>query len=459
MPLLLNRSAGAGRHHHPPFGSGSRDASRAPIRLYELPPRLTPRRLGDYSAVAPADALAGLRRLARPLAGLRVLHLSAGPFGSAVADALAALVPLQRELGLEVEWRVLRAHGDAAVLGSWSTIYEELSGGIAGSSAAVDVGHPFDTTRLSRLWDVIVLHDPQLIGLPGLRPGEGGADWLWHCHLDLRTASPTRWPEVYRGLSGFAAVLFAHEAFSPGQLGLPRVIMPEPVLDPCSPRNAPLAAPLLPTLMRQLGIDPERPIVGQFAPNGHRYATLAALGAYWLARHDVPGLQLVLADVSAASPETLPSAGTPPETAEILRAAARDGDVHLLTPLGGLTATHINALERSVDVALQMAVPRGWSQGLLECQWKGKPAVVGRYGQLAEQAGWGSYGAVVDGAPDAAERIVDLLRQPERAGRIGAAARRSVLEGHLILAQVAAYLRLFQQLAEKRTIGTGGEPG
>ncbi|MGH2519057.1 MAG: hypothetical protein ACRDF8_04585, partial [Chloroflexota bacterium] len=329
MPLLLNRPAGAGRHHRRPFGPGSRGASPAPVQLYELPPRLTPRRLGDYSAVAPAGTLAELRNLARPLAGLRVLHLSAGPFGSAVADALAALVPLQRELGLEVEWRVLRAAGDAAGPGSWSTVYEELSGGVASNSTALDVRRPFDTTRLSRLWDVIVLHDPQLIGLPGLRPDEGSAAWLWHCHLDLRTASPTRWPEVYRGLSGFAAVLFAHEAFSPGHLGLPRVIMPEPVLDPCSPRNAPLDAPLLPALLRQQGLDPERPIIGQFAPHGHRYATLAALGAYWLARHEIPGLQLVLADVSAASPETqVPSTSTPPETAEILRAAARDHDVH-----------------------------------------------------------------------------------------------------------------------------------
>ena len=69
------------------------------------------RRLEDYAVAVEPEELAALRRLAEPLAGLRVLHLSAGPFGSTVAQTLSGLVPLQRDLGLLAEWQVL--HEDA----------------------------------------------------------------------------------------------------------------------------------------------------------------------------------------------------------------------------------------------------------------------------------------------------------------------------------------------------------
>src|ERR1043165_1191696 len=85
---------------------------------------LRPRRLDDYAQIVGPNVLAMLRRTAEPLAGLRVLHLSAGPFGSAVAEMLNALVPLQRALGLRADWHLLR--GDAPRV--WSALYEGLSG-------------------------------------------------------------------------------------------------------------------------------------------------------------------------------------------------------------------------------------------------------------------------------------------------------------------------------------------
>src|SRR5581483_778505 len=65
------------------------------------------RRLSEYAGLAEPQALAALRWLAHPLAGLRVLHLSTGRFGSPVAEMLATLVPLQRDLGIIASWQVV----------------------------------------------------------------------------------------------------------------------------------------------------------------------------------------------------------------------------------------------------------------------------------------------------------------------------------------------------------------
>src|SRR5712691_10534711 len=82
--------------------------------------RLGARSLDNYAEAVGPNVIATLRRQARAVAGRRILHLSAGPYGGAVAETLGALVPLQRDLGLEVDWHLLR--GDAPRV--WLALYE-----------------------------------------------------------------------------------------------------------------------------------------------------------------------------------------------------------------------------------------------------------------------------------------------------------------------------------------------
>ena len=49
-----------------------------------------------------------IARLAEPLAGKRVVHVSATAFGGGVAEIIYTLVPLMADAGLEVEWRIMR---------------------------------------------------------------------------------------------------------------------------------------------------------------------------------------------------------------------------------------------------------------------------------------------------------------------------------------------------------------
>ena len=49
-----------------------------------------------------------IRQLAEPLAGRRVVHVSATAFGGGVAEINYALVPLMKDVGLDVEWRIIQ---------------------------------------------------------------------------------------------------------------------------------------------------------------------------------------------------------------------------------------------------------------------------------------------------------------------------------------------------------------
>src|SRR2546425_411406 len=63
--------------------------------------------LADYATIATRGLMDEIRRLAEPLAGRRLLHISATAFGGGVAEINYALVPLMKDAGLDVEWRII----------------------------------------------------------------------------------------------------------------------------------------------------------------------------------------------------------------------------------------------------------------------------------------------------------------------------------------------------------------
>src|SRR5215210_7647850 len=64
--------------------------------------------LGDYGTITSRGLMNQIRRLAEPLQGKRVLHVSATAFGGGVAEINYTLVPLMADAGLDVEWRIIR---------------------------------------------------------------------------------------------------------------------------------------------------------------------------------------------------------------------------------------------------------------------------------------------------------------------------------------------------------------
>src|SRR6266516_4002741 len=84
------------------------------------------RRVDSYAASAGAEAVAGLRKLAAPLRGARVLHVNATPYGGGVAEILRSEVPLLRDLGLVADWKLIS--GDDAFFAVTKAIHNGLQG-------------------------------------------------------------------------------------------------------------------------------------------------------------------------------------------------------------------------------------------------------------------------------------------------------------------------------------------
>ena len=124
--------------------------------------------LADYATIARRGLMEEIRALAAPLAGKRVVHVSATAFGGGVAELNYTLVPLMADAGLDVEWRIMR--GADEFFDVTKTIHNALQGSPLGlSPEQVDVYRRYNAQNAHELdaddYDFVIVHDPQPAGL------------------------------------------------------------------------------------------------------------------------------------------------------------------------------------------------------------------------------------------------------------------------------------------------------
>ena len=106
----------------------------------------------------------------------------------------------------------------------------------------------------------------------------------------------------------------------------------------------------------------------------------------------------------------------------------------------------VNAIQRRSNVILQKSLAEGFGLTVAEAMWKAKPVIGAALGGIQDQIVDGVSGVLIDPADlEAAGRAVDaLLDDPARAGEIGEAAQRRVIEQFLGTRHLLQYLELLQ---------------
>lgn len=397
-----------------------------------------------YAESAGEETVAQLRRLAEPLAGARVLHLNATPYGGGVAEILHSQVPLLRDLGLEAEWRIIT--GDEAFFRVTKTIHNGLQGAARELTEADKDTYLDHSARNARLfegsYDLVVVHDPQPLALRELRDDADGR-WIWRCHID--TSEPNRqiWRFLRSFLARFDAAVFTMREFVPPDTPVARVEVIPPAIDPESPKNCPLEADFATRLVRWFGVETDRPLVVQVSRFDPWKDPLGVIAAYRLAREQAPELQLALVGSMA-----LDDPGGWDVYREIQRAAEGDQQISIATNLTGVGNVEVNAFQRLADVVIQKSIREGFGLVVSETLWKGTPVVAGRSGGIPLQMTEGAGGFLVDSTEECAERLLWLLRHPAEAQELGEQGRARVRDRFLLPRLLADELRLYRSLVE-----------
>jgi len=404
-----------------------------------------PKRVADYADAAGADAVERLAETARPLRGLRLLHVNSTAFGGGVAELLHTQVPLMNDLGIEATWVVIE--GTDAFFAVTKAVHNALQGAETRLDDEAIATYweriRANAAELPRGFDAVMVHDPQPAALLQVLEEEGGREgsWLWRCHIDLSAPYRPVWDLFEPIVNRFDAAIFtAREYVQPGIAG-PELAFIPPSIDPLSPKNAPMAERAWRDVLASYGIDPERPLLVQVSRFDPWKDPTGVIDAWRLVRREVEDVQLVMVgSLAHDDPEGMRYLDL---TAEH---AGGEPDVHLLTDLDGVGDVAVNAFQRAADVVVQKSLREGFGLVVAEGMWKGKPVIGGDVGGIRLQIREGVDGHLVDSVPSCADRIIELLADPERRRVMGEAGRERVRERFLSLREIEDTLGLIEKL-------------
>ena len=103
----------------------------------------------------------------------------------------------------------------------------------------------------------------------------------------------------------------------------------------------------------------------------------------------------------------------------------------------------MNALQCRAAVVLQKSIREGFGLTVTEAMWKKTPVIGGNVGGIRYQIENGVNGFLVSTTEEAAERIVQVVRDPELQEHMGQKAQDTVRQRFLMTRLLEQYLDLF----------------
>jgi trehalose synthase len=368
----------------------------------------------DYEHIVGRAAVDRLLVKAQRLRGLRVLNVSSTFYGGGVAEMLSSSTLLGRALGLRVDWRLIQ--GSPEFFGVTKKLHNGLQGQeINLSQRKKDIYEQMafeNALRMDIDHDLVIVHDPQ--PLPLIGHYRRTTPWVWRCHVDL--SQPDR--EVWDYLRGFAddydaVVVSLPEYRQKGLLPPQLVIMPG--IDPFSPKNRGLTKKEIDERLRHYKIPIDLPIITQVSRFDRWKDPEGVIKAFRKVRKEVDCTLVLLGNVATDDPEGQ----------QVFEALLKHKEDRIVI-LTATDSTLVNALQRCSAIVIQKSRREGFGLTVTEAMWKGAAVVGGDCGGIRRQIEDGVSGFLVSSVEEAAERIVQLLRDAELRQRLGSEARATV---------------------------------
>lgn len=475
--------------------------------------------LSDYSALSHLtgtvhNLLTEAKHLVPNLKGRTVWMVNSTAKGGGVAEMLPMVVTLLRDLGVQTEWLVMNTDRQ-----DFFPLTKHIHNMIHGQ------GNPelnrqdrelYDTVsrenadiikKFLKPNDILVVHDPQPLGMGAIIAQETGIRCIWRCHIGLDRNTPqtkSAWGFLRDYALNYSHAVFTTPEYIPGYLaGCASII--HPGIDPlghknrdlsihkvvgilCNARLAvdhqPVTAPFFERPAMRLQADgswkpaifPEeigmmyRPIVTQISRwdrlKGFRFLLDAfvllkknARLAHGLSERDRRRLDIVRLVLAGPDPASIQDDPEGKEVLDDLVSAFRSlepefqKDIVLLTlPMDSRkeNALMVNVLQRCSSVVVQNSVQEGFGLTVAEAMWKRAPVLGSHACGIRIQIRDGIDGRLVHD-PHSPEEIAETLREmladPKRREDWARNAQRRVHDEFLIFTQLRNWIRV---LAAKR---------
>lgn len=400
----------------------------------------------SYRPIVGDEILDEIKTLGAKLKGAKVLHVNATDFGGGVAEILFTLVPLMRDVGLDAHWEVINGSEDFFTVTKF--IHNGLQGGdIPWTDSMEDIYKHYNRQNaelLDQHYDFYVIHDPQpLLMLNYLKNGNGKpkGNWIWRCHIDPSSSHKPLWNFLKDYIQEYNVNIFTLPEYT-NNVTTDRVEIFPPCIDPLSPKNAEMDMETAKTIVRNLGIVTEKPLITQVSRYDPWKDPIGVIKAYKIVKKEIPDLQLAL--VGSMAKDDPEGWHFYEKTA---RAAGEDYDIFILSDLQGVGNAEVNAFQKVSDVVIQKSLREGFGLVAAEALWKKRPVVAGNVGGLRVQVVNGKSGYLVDSYEECADRVLELLKDKELCNDMGQWGYEHVRNNFLTTRNLRDYLRLFASMA------------
>ncbi|HEY5387266.1 MAG TPA: glycosyltransferase [Thermoleophilia bacterium] len=400
--------------------------------------------LADYRSIVPRELMTEIDELAEGLKGQKVLHVNATAFGGGIAEILYTLVPLTTDAGLEAQWQVITAPPE------FFTITKSFHNGLQGHA----VEFPAESrelyesvcrdnaAELTRHYDFVVIHDPQPLAVRDFvtLSQDRATWWIWRCHIDTSTPDQALYDYLMPSINGYDAAIYTLRDYVPQGLTVP-VREIAPTIDPLAPKNMRLSGEDAAYIVRQFGIDIERPLLLQVSRFDPWKDPLGVVDVYRAVKAEYPAMQLALiGSMASDDPEGWDY------LEKVIEYVGGDPDVFILSNVDNVGSVEINAFQTQADVILQKSTREGFGLTVTEALWKGRPTIGGDVGGIPLQIEDGVTGYLVKSANECAERCLQVLADPEKHQRMALLGKEHVRREFLTPRLLRDDLRLFSDL-------------
>jgi trehalose synthase len=396
-----------------------------------------------YRCESGSELIDEVERLAGDLKGVRLCHINSTPFGGGVAELLFSHIPLMRGVGIEADWQVIR--GDRRFFTITKSLHNALQGAkypLLGDKTKrlYLANNEMNARELDPNYDVFIVNDPQPAALRHFC-NNTQAKWVWRCHLDSSEPDNETWQFLRPYIEEYDAVVFTMAKFVPHDLKHRLIATIAPAIDPFSPKNMLLPRALCRQMVDNLNIHRRQPLITQVSRFDLWKDPFGVMEVYRLVKKEIPDVQLALVG-SLANDD--------PEAwclfTAINKEANKDEDIHVFSNLTGVGNMEVNAFQTASDVVVQKSIKEGFGLVIAEALWKARPVVAGNAGGIPLQMTGNLSHYLINSIQECAEKVIELLKDPDLADRLGKEGRAHIKHNFLMPRLVRDELRLVKRL-------------
>lgn len=415
---------------------------------------LLPVTLKKYKGTVPDKQYEQILKTAKKLKGLKIVHVNATPIGGGPAEILKGLVPLMRDVGLNVDWYVMpprpeffkilltkKFHNMVQGDRSLSLTKEEKRAFAEHSELLSDMAGNIKA-------DIWVIHDLQPLGM-GYFMKNRGKGMILRIHVDSADSNPDVWDFLRPYAEVYNKVVFSMKEFAPKGFPKNKVSIFTPAINAFTPMTQDMSLTAAEAVIEQFGVNLTKPLVVNISRFDPWKDPIGMIDSFYKAKNEIPDLQFVLMGLMLAKDD--PAALS--IFKKVKRYAKGDPDIYLFSDLKeiedkGLNwPTFVNAFRSGADIVLHKSTREGFGMAVTEAMLKRKPVIGGNVGGIKAQIVDGKSGFLVNSSDEASERIVQIFQDVKLNERMGKAAQKRVREEFLMPRLLLDYLKLFEELA------------